>query len=577
MGERCIGGVRFSAEQSNTLLDIIKARRDVRGNLFTDEPISDSELDSIIEAGLYAPSVGYSQPWKFVIIKDTHTKERVYTNFKKSFKKSKKRFKHRPEYGNMKLEALRESKLHIAVFYHHQGGYILGQTSQGATGAYSVAAAIQNMWLMARSLNIGIGWVSIIKPKKIRKIVGLGEAYTLVGYLCVGRVSKFLDEPELKTLGWERLKSKKQSIITIDEQNQRGSTDSISTIIGDRSLLDTLVDKRATMMISLSHTKTALIEGITQAGVAGHIDLTPTLDAEFLSRGRVKSLKKIAKTPKGVPTPALITRAVHLLTPYRDIEFLDLGVTTKPKIKDAKLHHLQITPSGDISKGAGIDAKRLFEKGVMMGRGYTPKGEYLILGESVPSGTTTATATALALGYDAGGLFSSSFADVPDSIRQQTIQKALDRVEGMSDIFDILGEVSDNMLIFNAGFVLGIDGRFPIVLAGGTQMACLLLVINSIARYMGAEVDSSRLMLWTTKWVAEDSHSDIRALLEMLDFPISAHYGEFDFAQATQPKVKLYDKGEAKEGVAAGAAIIYAYLHGVSKEDISRQVEGFVR
>ena len=181
------------------------------------------------------------------------------------------------------------------------------------------------------------------------------------------------------------------------------------------------------------------------------------------------------------------------------------------------------------------------------------------------------------MGYDAGGLFSSSFADVPDGIRQQTIQKALSRVKNKSDIFDILGEVSDNMLIFNAGFVLGIDGRFPIVLAGGTQMACLLLVINSIARYMGAEVDSSRLMLWTTRWVAQDPNSDIRALLEMLDFPISAHYGEFDFSQASQPKVKLYDKGEAKEGVAAGAAIIYAYLHGVSKEDISRQVEGFVR
>jgi len=567
----------FTRSDSQILLDIIKARRDVRGNLFTDELVSQDELDKILEAGLHAPSVGYSQPWKFVVIRDERVQAKVYHDFKKRFKKSQKHFKHRIEYKNMKLEALKESSLHIAVFYHHQGGYILGQTSQKSTGAYSVAAAIQNMWLMARSINIGIGWVSIIKPKKIRKLLGLGKAYQLVGYLCVGKVSRFLNEPELQTLAWEKKKKRDQSIMTIESNKRYGSVENIGIILGDEEFLVKLMDKKATFMLALSHTKTALIDGITQAGIKGLTNLTPTLDAEFLSMGRVKTLKKIAKTAKGVPTPAIITRAVHLLRPYGNIEFLDLGLTHIPKIKKSKLHRFDMKPSGDISQNASIDALSIFLKAIDFGKNYKLKDDYLILAESVPAGTTTATATALALGYDANGLFSSSFADVPKSTREKTITQAVNRAKEHGDVFDILGTVSDNMLIFNAGFILGVNGRFPIMLAGGTQMACVLLVANSIASYMGARVNSSNLALCTTQWVAMDANSDIKVILSMLDFPIDAYYSKFDFSQSKQPKLQLYDKGEAKEGVGAGASIAYGYLNGVCKEEISRQTEGFVK
>ena len=73
-------------------------------------------------------------------------------------------------------------------------------------GEYSVVCAIQNMWLMARSLNIGIGWVSILKPKKMYKILNVPKNYKLVGYLCIGYPKEFLDTPELQTLKWEKLK-----------------------------------------------------------------------------------------------------------------------------------------------------------------------------------------------------------------------------------------------------------------------------------------------------------------------------------------------------------------------------------
>jgi len=108
-------------------------------------------------------------------------------------------------------------------------------------------------------------------------------------------------------------------------------------------------------------------------------------------------------------------------------------------------------------------------------------------------------------------------------------------------------------------------------------MAAVLLVANRIIDYMGTAFEARNLALCTTKWVAKDKHSNIKALLQMLDFPINAYYTDFDFSCAHTPALKRYDKGEAKEGVGAGAAIMYGYLKGLGKEEISRQVEGFIQ
>jgi len=566
----------FTLPQAQKLMEIMAHRRDVRGEHFSDEPVTQEELDAILEAGHLAPSVGYSQPWKFVVIHDTSLQEAVYQNFKKSFQKSKKHFKHRPKYAKLKLEALKETKVHIAVFYHRQGGHILGQTSQKDVGRYSVAAAIENMWLMARALNIGMGWVSILKPKKVRKLLGLGKAYEMVGYLCVGKLKSLPHEPELKTLGWEAPKSRAHTVMVKDGTTPQGSTKHIYTICGSKKPLKSLIDKPATLLLALSYTKTANIPGITQAGLPGLMHLTPTLDAELVKLGKLKSLKKLPKTAKGIPTPALITRSVHLLHPFGHIEALDLGLKTPPKLKPKHLYRFGIPPGGNIAKETSLDAKAIFEQGYSFGESYQLKDDYLILGESVPSGTTTAAATAMALAYDSQGLFSSSFKKVPNNIRQRTIVKALKRAVNHTDLFDILGQVSDAMLIFNAGFILGVNGRFPLVLAGGTQMAAVLMVANRIISYMGTAFEAKNLMLCTTKWVAKDKHSDIKALLEMLNFSIDAYYTDFDFSQAHTPALKRYDKGEAKEGVGAGGAVMYGFLNGLSKAEISRQVEGLL-
>ena len=347
----------------------------------------------------------------------------------------------------------------------------------------------------------------------------------------------------------------------------------IKKITGNKDFTEYLRGKSASFVLSITTTKTCNIPNLTQAGIPGLIHLTPTLDSEFLCSGEVRSLKNIAKTPKGVPTPALISRAVQLLKPFRDMEIFDLGVDTKIKVDYFKVRDFALKPSESIDKEANIEAKKLYELGKEFARGYNPEGDYVILAESVPGGTTTALATALALEYDCEGKFSSSFKNKPNGIKEEVVKRALENIESDDDIFEKLSKVSDNMLVFNAGFVAGMSKReIPLVLAGGTQMACVLMIANRIEKGL----DGKNLGLFTTKWVAEDKNSDIEALLNMLDFKVNAFYADFDFSLSSHPALKLYDEGEAKEGVGAGGALIYGLLNGLSKEDITRKVESFL-
>jgi uncharacterized protein (TIGR00303 family) len=351
----------------------------------------------------------------------------------------------------------------------------------------------------------------------------------------------------------------------------------VKNIIGNIDFIESLRGKSATFLLALSNTKTANIPNITQAGIPGLLHLTPTLDSEFLAIGEVRSLQDIAATPKGVPTPALITRAINLLFPFKQIEFLNLGLEVTPKINYFKIHEFNIQPSKSIDTGALIDAMNIFQKGLEFGQNYTPLGNYIILGESVPSGTTTALATALALGYDCKNKFSSSFKNDPTDIKNKVVNQALLNIQSSDDIFSILGKVSDNMIIFNAGFILGLNNKLPILLAGGTQMASVLLVVNKILETMEGNLNSSNLALCTTKWVYEDKNSDIEGLLNMLNFNINAYYSDFDFTTSTIEALKLYDNGEAKEGVGAGAALCYGLINGLEKQTIIDKIEQFLK
>ena len=198
--------MRFSKDDANKLLQIMQARRDVRGNRFINTPIEDKKLQMILEAAISAPSVGYSQPWRFVIIKDNKIKESLVQNFEDENTKAKAIFKDKTLYHKLKLEGIKEAPINIAVLYEPKEEAVLGMTSMKKMGEYSVVCAVENMWLMARALNIGIGWVSILDEKKVLQSIKAKKNTQLIAYLCVGYVDKFYEESELKTLGWEEEK-----------------------------------------------------------------------------------------------------------------------------------------------------------------------------------------------------------------------------------------------------------------------------------------------------------------------------------------------------------------------------------
>jgi len=346
-----------------------------------------------------------------------------------------------------------------------------------------------------------------------------------------------------------------------------------------RSLIDAaeaaLPAGRADFLLAAAVTRTCEVPGITQAGIPGKIPLTPTLDAEFISTGRVFSLENLAETASGIPTPGLLTRAVQQLAPFAAVTILDLGLTVKPQ--NCELVDFGIAPSPSIADPEPFDAKAVFEKGRQFGRSYRPAGDYVIVGESTPAGTTTAQAAIAALGYENDGLFASSFKNAPVALKEQLLRASLGKLHANMPLFEKLGHTADNTLMFVAGFVLEACRRFPVVLGGGTQMAAALLIANRIGRRDGLPMDPRKITLCTTRWIAEDGASNITALLGQLDFRPHALYADFRYADATIPVLKLYDEGEAKEGVGAGAAVAYGYMQGLNQKQITETVEAMMR
>ncbi|MCH2225612.1 MAG: 5,6-dimethylbenzimidazole synthase [Crocinitomicaceae bacterium] len=205
----------FNEKEVKTLKDIILYRRDVRGNRFIDKPVPKEVLEDILFAGVNAPSVGFSQPWEFVIVDDIHIKNKIKDTFAEENEKAKELFKNGKldAYTALKLEGITEAPLNIAVFYKPSDHPVLGQTSMDEAGEYSVVCAIQNMWLMARSLNVGLGWVSILDPEKVKKVLNAPEDRKLIGYLCLGYVDYFFENPELERLNWEKRKNKEEVVL----------------------------------------------------------------------------------------------------------------------------------------------------------------------------------------------------------------------------------------------------------------------------------------------------------------------------------------------------------------------------
>ncbi|MDP6707880.1 MAG: 5,6-dimethylbenzimidazole synthase [Alphaproteobacteria bacterium] len=216
----------------------IFARRDVRGQ-FTTDPIPDEVLSRVLTAAHFAPSVGYMQPWNFVVVTSPEVKRRVHALFRSANAEAAEMFEgaRRRTYRGLKLEGILEAPVNLCVTCDRDraGPVVLGRTHDRATDLYSTVCAVQNLWLAARAERLGVGWVSILDQAGLRKALGIPEQIVPVAYLCLGYVTHFLDRPELELARW-RARLPLQELVFFDSWQGAPSPNSeglLSCIEGD--------------------------------------------------------------------------------------------------------------------------------------------------------------------------------------------------------------------------------------------------------------------------------------------------------------------------------------------------------
>ena len=195
----------FQEEHKEGVYKAIHLRRDIRQQ-FLPDPVPEATLAKILQAAHHAPSVGFSQPWDFLVVRDMTIRQSIHAAFEHAHKEAALMFTadKREQYRGFKLEGILESPLNICVTYDPSrfGPVVVGRTASPQMGVFSSICAVQNLWLAARAEGLGVGWVSIIHNEDISKALSLPDHIVPAAYLCLGYVSHFPKQPELETVGW---------------------------------------------------------------------------------------------------------------------------------------------------------------------------------------------------------------------------------------------------------------------------------------------------------------------------------------------------------------------------------------
>ncbi|MBP7656970.1 MAG: 5,6-dimethylbenzimidazole synthase [Pseudoxanthomonas sp.] len=196
---------QFGAAERDAVYRAIHTRRDVRGE-FLPDPIPDEVLARVLTAAHHAPSVGFMQPWDFIVVRSREVRAKIHADFLAAHAEAEQMFDadKRATYRNLKLEGIIESPVNICVTCDRSrnGPVVIGRTHIGAMDVYSAVCAVQNLWLAARAENLGVGWVSILHPPALRAALGIPQEIIPIAYLCIGYVRDFHARPELEAAGW---------------------------------------------------------------------------------------------------------------------------------------------------------------------------------------------------------------------------------------------------------------------------------------------------------------------------------------------------------------------------------------
>jgi uncharacterized protein (TIGR00303 family) len=332
----------------------------------------------------------------------------------------------------------------------------------------------------------------------------------------------------------------------------------------DKAGLGEFAAKNPLFVCVISYTATSEIPGLTVAGANPElIKFTPPADAEFLHYGKCKCIEAVPATPDGKPTPALITRAA-LQAAEIPLLVVDAGAKIKPSIPYVSLG---IEAGKNIVKENAMDessARTVFDRGATLGRQLAGMSDLIVVGESIPGGTTTALAVLSALGIDAKFKVSSSMPENPHDLKNKVVASAMKRAGSSNGVahlpFEAIAKFGDPMIPSVAGIASGVlDAGGRVMLAGGTQMSAVVAIMAHIGRPLGR-----RLCIGTTSYVVKDPSADLAGLVRSVGHvPILScdlHLGE-----SSKPGLQAFAKGFVKEGVGAGGASIAAMLKSKGK------------
>lgn len=197
----------FSRAERTAVYRAIETRRDVRDQ-FLPDPLPDDLVMRLLAAAHAAPSVGFMQPWNFILIRDPTVRQAAWAAFSRANDEAAQMFpeERRDLYRSLKLEGIRKAPLSICVTCDpdRAGPVVLGRTHNPRMDVYSTVCAVQNLWLAARAEGVGVGWVSIFRDEDVRALLGIPERIEIVAWLCLGYVDRLYAEPELAIKGWRQ-------------------------------------------------------------------------------------------------------------------------------------------------------------------------------------------------------------------------------------------------------------------------------------------------------------------------------------------------------------------------------------
>jgi 5,6-dimethylbenzimidazole synthase len=196
----------YGDQEREAVYRVIATRRDVRSG-FLEEPLPDDLLHRLLAAAHSAPSVGLMQPSRFIVVRDLAVRTTIHGIFRDANADAVATYtgEQRERYAALKLEGILEAPQNLCVLCDPTSsrGHKLGRHTMPETAVYSTVCAIQNLWLAARTEGVGVGWVSILDPFRLRSVLNIPEHIVPVAYLCLGYVAHFASEPELERRGWE--------------------------------------------------------------------------------------------------------------------------------------------------------------------------------------------------------------------------------------------------------------------------------------------------------------------------------------------------------------------------------------